>query len=111
MCSGLIFWFHLAIYSILESFGLIFEVFFVFFKFVVEHNVFFEIVFVIEEERVFDYVGEGHSFFAINHKDSFEKILQFVLLLFKLVFLAEGCQQTERWVGASALNLSFHVMT
>ena len=60
---------------------------------------------------MFDYVGEGHSFFAINHKDSFEKILQFVLLLFKLVFLAEGCQQTERWVGASALNLSFHVMT
>ena len=49
MSSWLIFRFHLRVSSILKFINLIFEILLVLFKFIIEHNVFLELIFIIIE--------------------------------------------------------------
>ena len=48
---------------------------FVLLQFVIEENVIFKVIFVVKEERMLDNAAEGHTFFAVDHKDTFEEIL------------------------------------
>jgi len=76
MGTSVVLWLHLAAFY-LKLLGLIFLILFVFLILVVKNDIVFEVVFILEEQRMFDYAGKSHSFFAVYHENSFEKILKF----------------------------------
>lgn len=111
MGSRFVLWLHLTVSSILEAIGLIFEVFFIFLELVVEDNVFLELVLVVTEKRVFDDVGEGHSFLAVHYEYSLEEIFQLDLGLLEFFLFAESCSQTKVRIATSSLDLSLHIVS
>lgn len=111
MGPGLVFGLHLAIKTILFASHLILLVLFNLFQLLVEDDIVLELILVLREELVLDYVGEGHSFLTVHHEDPFEEILQVGHLVLELVLLGEGCGEGEGRVRASPLYLRLHVVT
>lgn len=57
-----------------------------------------------------DYVCEGYSFFRVDDKYFFEKILDIGVYFFKFFFLGDGVIDIKVWV-TSTINISLHVMS
>ena len=75
MSSGLIFRFHLRISSVLKFVRLISEILFILLELIVKHDILFEFILVVMEKRMFNYIGECHSFLTVHHENSPEEIL------------------------------------
>jgi len=82
MRSWLILGLHLTIHAIFIIDDFILLVLFVIFELVVKNYIFFELVFVVQKERMLDNVGKTHSLLAVYYEDSLEEILKFVDLFF-----------------------------
>ena len=110
MGPGLVLRLHLAIEAVLLSSHFILLVLLHLLQLLVEDDVVLELVLVLCEQRVLDYVGEGHSLLAVDHEDPLEEVLQVGHLVLQLVLLGERGRKGEGGVGAPSLYLSLHVV-
>lgn len=52
MSSGLVFGLHLTVYSILKFFRFVLEILLLFFQLIIEHHILFEVLLVLQEQRM-----------------------------------------------------------
>ena len=75
MRSGFVLRLHFAIEAILLACHFVLLVLLHLLQLVVEDYVVRKLIFVLGEQGMLDYVGEGHSFLAVHYEDSLEEIL------------------------------------
>ncbi len=61
----------------------------------IERCILFELIFIFNKQRMFDYVRKSHSLFAVNNKNTFEKVLQLTTLLFDFFTFADSGFQVK----------------
>lgn len=110
MSSWFILWLHFILQAILFINNLIFEIFPFFLKFIIKITVSLELFGKLNKKRMFCYVGESHSFFAINYKYLFEEVLNVFVYILKFLFFAKSIWQTKER-SASTNYFCLHVMT
>ena len=111
MSSGLVFWLHLAVQSILVLFDLVFNILLFFFVVAIKLFRVFDFERKLAEQRMVFQVRKLHSLFRVNNKYSSEKIFNLRRHIFQLLLFCNSGLETKIRMTASPIDFCLHIVS